>query len=425
MERAPRVALVTCAALPNIYEDERELVPMLAARGVEARAAVWDDPSVAWGAFDAIVIRSTWDYFKKKSEWDAWLARVEGVTRVANAASLVRWNADKRYLRDLEARGVAIVPTVFCEPGARASLASIVAEKGWSRAVVKPAVSGGAFRTHRFDAQGAAAHEADLAAILATGAALVQPYLEEIERDGEHSLLFFDGDFRFAVRKVPARGDYRVQPEFGGVFERVVPEPWLVERARAVIAACAECVCPPLYARIDGVRRDRDFWLMEAELIEPYLYLPARRTKPPRSCGPSSGSRVRAPRSPARAVRSALERARTRVSSPRVSDEDVEALRLEIARLRAEGAALRARAERAEAESRREPRSLRGDGREPPLRILGARRERRLLRAERNGARQLGQPPREAPRGSGPPPRDARDLARQQSPRARRRGRAR
>ena len=268
----PRVALVTCAQQPDLHAEEAHLLPMLRALGVLADAVVWDDAGVDWGGFDAVVLRSTWDYFTRYPEFCAWLDRLEGQVPVWNRPALLRWNADKRYLRELEQRGVCIVPTAFCEPQSAPVLREMVRERGWDRVVLKPAVSGGAFRTHRFEARDAASYQAALDDILTTTAALIQPFFPEIQDEGEWSFFFFDGAFHFAVLKVPQGDDYRVQPEFGGTYTRVVPEAWMLEQVQGVLGALPEA---PAYARIDGVRRGRTFHLMEAELIEPFLYLRA------------------------------------------------------------------------------------------------------------------------------------------------------
>ena len=39
-------------------------IEALAARGVDASPAVWDDDGVDWAHFDLVVVRSTWDYPK-------------------------------------------------------------------------------------------------------------------------------------------------------------------------------------------------------------------------------------------------------------------------------------------------------------------------------------------------------------------------
>jgi glutathione synthase/RimK-type ligase-like ATP-grasp enzyme len=273
MTRYNELALVTCAAYPELYADERELVPAFARAGVQARAVVWSDPSVPWSRFDRVVLRSTWDYFERIDEFLAWLDRLEqlGVPLV-NSPSLVRWNLDKRYLPWLAARGVAIAPTELIAAEQRCDLVRLMRERGWTRAVVKPAVSGGAYRTHRVSLDDAAALQPEVDAILRGSALLVQPFLDEIVREGEWSFVFLDGELSHAVLKRPAPDDFRVQPQFGGTFARVTPPEPLLAEARAVLQALPEA---PRYARIDGVRRDGHLLLMEAELIEPYLYSPA------------------------------------------------------------------------------------------------------------------------------------------------------
>ena len=271
-DRTPRVALVTCAAQESLYAEEREVLPLLRGRGVDAEAVVWDAPEVDWGGFDAVVIRSTWDYFKRYGEFCAWLDRVGRATRVHNSPSLVRWNADKLYLRELAQRGVRTVPTVYCEPGTPADLGRVLREAGWESAVMKPSVSGGAYRTYHVRAAEAARHQAEMDAILAASAVLVQPFVPEIQSEGEWSFVFFDGALSHTVLKRPDAGDYRVQPEFGGRFSEVTPEPGLIDQVERIQRALPEA---PAYARIDGVRRGGDFYLMEAELIEPYLYMSA------------------------------------------------------------------------------------------------------------------------------------------------------
>jgi glutathione synthase/RimK-type ligase-like ATP-grasp enzyme len=264
---------VTCAHHPNLYLDECAILPALRDRGVDARAIAWDDPAVDWATFRAIVLRSPWDYFRKYGEFLAWLDRVERAAPVFNPAPLVRWNVDKVYLRDLEQKGIRIVPTAFCDAGKPARLDAILAERGWSEAVVKPAISGGSYRTYRVSAgTGAAANQAHLEEILGGAAALIQPFLPEIQTEGEWSLVFFDGVFSHAVLKVPGAGDYRVQEELGGTFKQVTPPPEIMRDAQSVLAALPMA---PAYARIDGVRRQGHFLLMEAELVEPYLYLAA------------------------------------------------------------------------------------------------------------------------------------------------------
>jgi glutathione synthase/RimK-type ligase-like ATP-grasp enzyme len=269
----PRVALVTCEAYPQLHEDERVLLSALAAAGADAQAAVWSDAAVAWSGFDLAVVRSTWDYFERVTEFKAWLARIEqeGV-RLCNPVALVRWNMDKHYLKELEAGGVAIVPTRFVDAGEQLDVAQFLEERGWERAILKPALSGGAYRTHKFAADEAVELQGELEGIAASGGALLQPFVPEIVDEGEWSLLFFGGALSHAILKTPRGGDFRVQPQFGGTFKRVTPPPTMLAAATAIVRGLP---APATYVRVDGVRRGEQFLLMEVEAIEPFLFLPA------------------------------------------------------------------------------------------------------------------------------------------------------
>ena len=269
--RQMRIGIATCARVPDLTPDDRLLVDELLRRGVDTRAVLWDDPSVSWATFDSVVIRSCWDYQLRTGPFLAWVASLEeaGVP-LWNPAGLVRWNHHKGYLQDLERSGVAIVPTVFLERGARASFAELLTERGWTEAVIKPAVSASANRTSRVSIESAAPAQEALDALLADGDVLVQRFLPEIASLGEWGLIFFGGTFSHALLKRPASGDFRVQTELGGSAVRQDPPPGILAQAQEVARRIPE---PWLYARIDGVDLGGVFTLMELELIEPFLFL--------------------------------------------------------------------------------------------------------------------------------------------------------
>jgi glutathione synthase/RimK-type ligase-like ATP-grasp enzyme len=265
------IAFVTYDARPEPTDDDRLLVHALAAHGARVDARPWSDPDTAWSRYDAVVVRSCWDYFHRPAEFHAWLDRLEAErVPVHNPVPTLRWNADKRYLRDLEARGVPVVPTHWVSRGSVSSLGDIRRRTGWSELVVKPAVSGGAHRTWR-SSPGVIGDDARLAGSAAVCEMMVQPMLTEIEVDGEWSRCFFDGEFSHAIVKRPRAGDFRVQLEYGGSAVRVDPSSAVIDAARRAIDAAPEVDVPPLYARVDGCIVNGAFVLMELELLEPAL----------------------------------------------------------------------------------------------------------------------------------------------------------
>lgn len=292
MDARPRgarvIALATHGGDTEPTADDRLVVAALSDRaGITAEAVPWDSQAAAWGRYDVALIRSTWDYHLRPAAFLAWADRVEAEgTALWNPPSVVRWNADKRYLRQLERAGVPVVPTEWIPRGAAAAdLGAVLRGRGWQRAVVKPSVAASAYRTWVVDRDAAETARKPLAVLLAEADALVQPLLQEVQREGEWSFMFFADDagrprFSHAVVKRPAPGDFRVQTELGGtVAAAVAPTAVLqqVERVASVLARLAPG--PLLYARIDGVvsggfHAPRGaFLLMEAELIEPVLFL--------------------------------------------------------------------------------------------------------------------------------------------------------
>lgn len=266
-----KIGLATCTRVPDLTADDRLLLDELLRRGVDACPVVWDDPSAPWASFDSVVIRSCWDYHQRPGEFLAWMAALEdsGVS-LWNPARLVHWNHHKGYLQKLERSGVPVVPTVFLERGARVSIAALLEERGWTEAVVKPAVSASAYRTSHVSLDNAAAAQDAVDAVLADGDVLVQRFLPEIASRGEWSLLFFGGTFSHALLKRPGSGDFRVQTELGGSAVRQEPPAGLLEQAQAI---AAKIPAPWLYARLDGVDLAGVFTIMEVELIEPFLFL--------------------------------------------------------------------------------------------------------------------------------------------------------
>ncbi|MBD8881425.1 hypothetical protein IHE49_13130 [Rhodanobacter sp. 7MK24] len=268
-----QLALATDATHAGVHPDDAHFVATLTRLGVQPVPCIWSDPDVDWSRFDAVLIRSVWDYFRLYPQFLRWLDQLDalGVPTV-NDSRLLRWNSDKRYLLELAQVGVDVIPTRLADT---AELPAALQTLHGQDVVVKPAVSGGAWRTLRGVAGDPAFAQA--LAALPAGDWLVQPFVAEIQRDGEWSLLFFDSVFSHAVRKLPKAGDYRVQGEHGGSAELAeAPAPALAA-AQAVLAAVERAGhANPAYARIDGVMCDGRFLLMEAELIEPFLHLAIR-----------------------------------------------------------------------------------------------------------------------------------------------------
>ncbi len=262
---------MTSEALPNLYEDDLLLVTALDDIGIDSRPAIWSEPSIDWLAFDALVIRSPWDYFQRPVEFREWLDnRIASGVRMINSGEILEWNFDKRYLQDLGAAGVSLVPTIVISRGACPDIVALARARGWEDIVVKPTISGGGYRTYRFRLEDGDRYRDEITATLLDRGLLIQPFLPEIISAGELSLLFFDGVLSHAVCKRPKEGDYRVQFQFGGTNETVAVRDEWIEGASACVAAAPAL---PVYARVDGVIQNSRFLLMELEVFEPLMFL--------------------------------------------------------------------------------------------------------------------------------------------------------
>jgi glutathione synthase/RimK-type ligase-like ATP-grasp enzyme len=267
-----RICFVTCRTWPEISESDRLVQRALEAQGAAVEARAWNAPDAVWDGFDAIVLRSNWDYHFEPDAFVGWLDRLERAgARVFNPPALVRWNLSKAYLLELGRAGVPTVATVILEDESRAGLEALMAARGWSRVVMKPVISASAHDTRLVSA----ATMDEAAAALASGAmrrpVLIQPFVDEIQTRGEWSLIFIETEMTHAVLKRPAAGEFRVQPRLGGTVETPEPADAVRRVARAALAALP---APPLYARIDGVETAAGFRIMEVEVNEPGLFFP-------------------------------------------------------------------------------------------------------------------------------------------------------
>lgn len=214
--------------------------------------------------FDLVLALLAWGYHRD-GDWAGQIGRWEAAAvRLQNPPAVLRWNADKAYLATLAARGAPVVPTLFVDRVSEAAMHEAAARFGTDRLVAKPRISASAFRTIRWS-PGTSLDGAP------TEAAMIQPFLPDILEGGEPSLLYLGGRFSHAVRKRPQPGDFRVQPEYGGIITLYEPRPDELAAAEAALEAAEE---PLLYARVDLVRdlSGRPA-LMELEAVEPDLFL--------------------------------------------------------------------------------------------------------------------------------------------------------
>jgi len=265
------IVLATCAALPELDLDDQQLAHALKAADVPFEIQVWDDPAVDWGKYAMCVIRSTWDYVPKRDQYVAWAETVASQTALWNPAPLIRWNTDKTYLRELADKGVPVLDTEWLARGSNIDFCSLLEEKGWAEAVIKPVVSASGKDTYKVSTETWPTIEAEIQALLQTRDLMVQPFMRSVATEGEWSFLFLNGEFSHAVAKRPRAGEFRVQEHLGGIFEALLPTAKQLECAEAVMRQVS---WPSLYARVDMMLDEQgQLRLSELEMTEPSMYL--------------------------------------------------------------------------------------------------------------------------------------------------------
>ncbi|HLU06204.1 MAG TPA: hypothetical protein VKZ91_06580 [Woeseiaceae bacterium] len=276
-----RCAFLTMEETEGWFIDADLAIPPMQALGWTIEMVPWRGAGADWTLYDAVYIGTPWDYPEDANLFIRLLEQIDASGPVlVNPIELVRWGLTKTYLRDLEARGADIVPSTWSEGLSPGQLLACFDALASDRIIVKPVVSTNATDTFLLKRHDIPALEPLLLRRFENRAFVVQPFIRNIQVEGEFSLFYFSGAYSHAIRKVPRAPDFRVQEEHGASILAIEPE--------AVLAACADKIVHlvdplPVYARCDLVRGPDDrFLLMELELIEPSMYLRMNADAPQR-----------------------------------------------------------------------------------------------------------------------------------------------
>lgn len=257
------------------------LVTPFEQRGWSVTDVSWHNNKVDWNQFDAVLIRSPWDYQKAPEDFLNVLNQIDASDAVLeNSLELVEWNIDKTYLRDLEQQGVEIVPSLWFDHFSDSIYPSVFDDLNTDEIIIKPTVSANADNTFRISYSNYLDVKKELESVFKNRSFLIQPFMENIIKEGEFSVFFFGDTYSHTILKTPKPQDFRVQEEHGGRLKKVKPEDHLIKTARYM----RNMIQPkPLYTRADYVRTSENtFALMEVELIEPSLYFNMDKKSPVR-----------------------------------------------------------------------------------------------------------------------------------------------
>lgn len=255
----------------NTVDEDKILSSILTELKMQHEIVPWSDKQVDWSKYETLLIKSTWDYFDYYHEFLNWINHVKNLNiNVLNNLDTILWNSTKGYLAEIKEKGFPVISGFTLKKGTKISFDEIHKSLGSGDWVLKPMVSGGAKNTMKIPSSQWDMFEGKIQQLTQDEDFLIQPYVKEVAEVGEYSLLFFNGEFSHAVLKTPASGDFRVQHYFGGAIKSISPSSKMRNAAKTLVDQFAS---DSLYARVDGVEINGEFYLMELELIEPYLFL--------------------------------------------------------------------------------------------------------------------------------------------------------
>lgn len=274
-QKEMKIAVITYdnkgAYASNEVNEDELIEKLLRELAIDFSFEIWSDPKVDWQEYALLLIKSPWDYFDRYAEFKTWCNKIQEIgIPTLNTMETILWNSDKWYLKDIQDKGFPIVPTHFLKRKEPLNLAGYFKEFNTDTLVVKPTVSGGAKNTLKLHQNNWKEHEGKIREWLEDEDFMVQPFFEEVAQKGEYSYIFFNKKYSHAVLKSPKKGEFRVQHFFGGEIHSITPTESELGYLQQIVDTFAQNT---LYARVDGVWKEGVFYLMELELIEPYLFL--------------------------------------------------------------------------------------------------------------------------------------------------------
>lgn len=256
--------------MPNLWTTDQHLQSALINKGIDAQAVIWSDKTVDWTSYDYLIFRNTWDYFEREEEFRSWLSHIRALNvPTLNSLDVVEQNINKFYLKELQDKGVKLIPTVFLSKGQAFDLSKII-PPDWGKAVIKPAFSAGSYLTEVVTTDIIDEMNIVYKELVKTKDLLLQKFMPEVQTAGETSFVFFNRVLSHIVNKMPKEGDFRVQSQFGGSYSTIEQSESIIRQAQSIVDKISGDL---LYARVDGIIIADVFYLMEVELIEPDLYL--------------------------------------------------------------------------------------------------------------------------------------------------------
>ncbi len=275
-----RCAFLTSDNLEDFFIYDDLVKPHLAKLGWKVDDVSWTNETVDYNTYDAVVVRSTWDYQAHPEQFLATLTRIEkSSAKLENPLALMQWNFTKSYLKELQAKGVDILPTIWLSEFDGKAIKEAFGHFNTQEIIIKPLISANADHTYRLSEEDFLFQQQSLKEAMKGREIMVQAFEKNIIAQGEFSLFYFNDEYSHTINKLPAKGDFRVQEEHGGELVSTEPTPSMLALAQKTLKALPTSA---LYARIDMLETTTGFAIIEVELIEPSLYFNMDKASPKR-----------------------------------------------------------------------------------------------------------------------------------------------
>lgn len=265
-----RCAFLTTDNLEEFFVYDELVKPHLIDLGWSVEDVSWHNEAINYNQFNLVIVRSTWDYQLYPDKFNRVLEKInQSSADLQNTLALMQWNFSKEYLRDIQSKGVPILPTIWLKEFNALAIVKAYTHFKVSEIIVKPWVSANADFTYRLTEEAFLFEQQSIKQSLAERPIMIQAFEKSIVDTGEYSLFYFAGKYSHAINKMPASGDFRVQEEHGGVILSISPTSHMLHLAQNTLEALPE---PALYARVDMLDTAAGLAIIEVELIEPSLY---------------------------------------------------------------------------------------------------------------------------------------------------------
>lgn len=257
------LAILTDLTNKNMVPDEVDLPKVFKEAEVEFDVVIWDQAD--WTQYKNVLIRTPWDYSEKSDLFEQKINEaIEANVNIIHSPEIIRWNMDKKYLIELSTK-MKVVRTECEEQFNSKTASSYFDTLGVNELVFKPKIGAGGRDTFKLEKN----DDLSVLDVLNGQPVLIQPYISSITEIGEYSFIFFDSEFSHAVLKKAKEGEFRVQDNHGGTVFAYEPNNLELEQIQKMLHALHY---KTVYARVDVVKHEGEFFLMEMEIIEPELF---------------------------------------------------------------------------------------------------------------------------------------------------------